>query len=108
MLNLKKSKRARNRTPNLPDQGFLNEVYLWEKFDIGHEYNIVAGIVMNLGVHNLMHNATIFHFVGKYKPKRCPVDQPWLAVCNKWNHYNNKLLNLTHYNNKLLNLTDEA
>ena len=88
-MNLIKSKRVVNSRPELPEQGWLNEVYRWEKFDIGHEYN-----VMGLTV-TLIPNATIFHFAGlNWKPEKCPKPKKkqWLVACQKWKHYREKLL----------------
>ena len=92
MLNLVKSNRVRKVQPQLPDQDFLNEVYLWDKFDIGNEYNMCAS-VMNRGLYSLMDNATIFHFSGKqFKPAdRCQMKKPLKPLCDMWKRYRQKL-----------------
>ena len=91
-MNLIKSNSVKDPWPQMGEQGWLNMVYLWEKFDIGTEYNMLASTVLKLGVHNYMHNSTIFQFLGPLKPDKCPMEEPWLAVCNKWNHYRGKLI----------------
>ena len=40
LLNLKKMNRIRKRQSVGGEQGWLNEIYLWEKFDIGPEFNV--------------------------------------------------------------------
>ena len=45
LLNLKKMKKIRIRQSVGGDQAWLNEVYLWEKFDIGLEFNVRSGVV---------------------------------------------------------------
>ena len=52
LLNLKRMKRIRIRQPVGGEQGWLNEVYLWEKFDIGLEFNVRTG-VMQVGYYLL-------------------------------------------------------
>ena len=92
MLNLIKSKRVINMRPEGGEQGWLNAIYLWEKFDIGYEHNLLAATAQEPGLSNLMHNATIFHFAGrKLKLHNCPTKKPWLTACNKWKHYSKKL-----------------
>ena len=92
MLNIIKSKRVRTLQPHKGDQGWLNAIYLWEKFDIGHEYNLLAKTAQNLGFKNLMENATILHFAGGgLKLWNCPTEKPWLTACKKWKHYRQKL-----------------
>ena len=92
LLNLIKSKRVINLKPKGGEQGWLNAIYLWEKFDIGHEYNLCAATVQRLGYHNLMENATILHYNGAgVGLKHCPTKKPWLTACNKWEHYRQKL-----------------
>ena len=39
-MNLLKSNRVKKRQPVGGEQGWLNEVYLWEKFDIGIQYTV--------------------------------------------------------------------
>ena len=91
LLNLVKSNRVRKVHPELPDQDFLNEVYLWDKFDIGTEYNTCAS-VMDRGLHSLMDNATIFHFSGpEFKPDKCNMKKSLQPLCDKWKHYRQKL-----------------
>ena len=46
LLNLKKDMRFKWRTA---DQGFLNAVYNWEKFDIGLHFNVRSGVVQVTG-----------------------------------------------------------
>ena len=79
------------------DQGWINSIYLWEKFDIGHEYNLMAITEKTLGHHKFMENATILHYAGGGKtflPRsqrdKCPTTEPWLTACNKWKHYRQK------------------
>ena len=43
-------RRIRIRQPVGGEQGWLNEVYLWEKFDIGLEYNVRTGVVQVLSI----------------------------------------------------------
>ena len=45
LLNLKVLGRVGVRQPVAGDQGWINEVYLWEKFNIGLEYNLRTGVV---------------------------------------------------------------
>ena len=99
LLNLIKSKRVKYFWPGLGEQGWLNEVYLWEKFDIGHEYNMCASY-LKLGMYNQMHNTSIFHFAGsEFKPDKCRMKKPLKILCNKWKKYK---LGLIRY--KSLNL----
>ena len=92
LLNLIKSKRVKNVWPDLGEQGWLNEVYLWEKFDIGHEYNMCASY-LNLGMYKLLDNTnTIFHFAGpEFKPDKCQMKKPLKTLCNKWKNYTLRL-----------------
>ena len=91
MLNIIKSKKVKNLKPQGGEQGWLNAIYLWEKFDIGHEFNLCSATVQNLGLQNFMHNATILHFAGNgLKLENCPTKKPWLTACNKWKHYRQK------------------
>ena len=52
--------------PDGGDQGWLNSIYLWEMFDIGHEYNLMAITEQTLGHHKFMENATILHYAGGF------------------------------------------
>ena len=92
-MNLVKSGQVKIKRLRAGEQGWLNEVYLWEKIDIGFEYNVLAKNVLELGITNLTQNATIFHFAGApYKPKHCRnMKQPWMSVCNKWKNYTQRL-----------------
>ena len=47
LLNLKKMKSVRIRQSVGGEQGWLNEVYLWEKFDIGLQYNVRQVIIFH-------------------------------------------------------------
>ena len=92
LMNLMNSKSIKDNWPEIGgEQGFINEVYLWEKFDIGPEYNVLASTVLYLRIQNIVHNASIFEFSGSSKPDKCPMRKPWLAVCNKWNYYRDQL-----------------
>ena len=42
LLNLKKMEKI--RATNLGEQGWLNEVYHWENFDIGFEFNALIAV----------------------------------------------------------------
>ena len=76
----------------LPDQGWLNAVYLWEKFDIGQEYNTCASMLKKQQLLPLMHNATIIHFAGQdNKPDSCITEEPWGNLCEKWKRYRKML-----------------
>ena len=70
MLNIIKSKRVRTLQPHKGDQGWLNAIYLWEKFDIGHEYNLLAKTAQNLGFKNLMENATPIRFLNNFSTSK--------------------------------------
>ena len=91
MLNLIKSNRVRKRQSVAGEQGWLNEVYLWEKFDIGAQYNVRSGVVQMPGLHTLVDNATLFHFAWLFKPDNCPKKHPMVPACNKWKYYRQKL-----------------
>ena len=49
--------------PDGGDQGWLNSIYLWEMFDIGHEYNLMAITEQTLGhapqIHGKCYNLTL-------------------------------------------------
>ena len=45
LLNQKKIKKMRVRHSVGGEQDWLNEVYLWEKFDIGLEFNVRIGLM---------------------------------------------------------------
>ena len=92
MLNLIKSKRVKNMRPDGGDQGWLNSIYLWEMFDIGHEYNVMAITEKTLGHHKFMENATILHYAGGGRDflGKCPTTKPWLTACKKWKNYRQK------------------
>ena len=45
LLNLKALGLVKVRQPVAGDQGWINEVYLWEKFNIGLQYNLRTGVV---------------------------------------------------------------
>ena len=45
LLNLRKARRPKLKGYDIYDQGFLNAVYLWEKFDIGLHFNVRSGVV---------------------------------------------------------------
>ena len=91
LMNLLKTNRVRKRQPVGGEQGWLNEVYLWEKFDIGSEYNVRSGVVQMPGLHTLVNNATIFHFAWLFKPDACPKKHPMLTACSQWRYYRQKL-----------------
>ena len=44
LINLKIYNSVKIRQSVQGDQGWLNEVYLYEKFDIGLEYNVRSGV----------------------------------------------------------------
>ena len=44
LINMKISKGIKVRRSTPGEQGWLNEVYLYEKFDIGLEYNVRSGV----------------------------------------------------------------
>ena len=89
MLNLKKSKTIRNLWPDLGEQGWLNGVYLWEKFDIGQEYNTPTTMLLRQQLLPFMQNATIIHFEGQFKPDNCHTN--WKTLCDKWKQYRQML-----------------
>ena len=106
LLNLLKSNRVKKRQPVGGEQGWLNEVYLWEKFDIGKQYinavhstvystgvqyNVRTGVVQRPGLHVFVNNATIFHFAWLFKPDACPKQHPMLTACSQWRQYREKL-----------------
>ena len=91
MVNLLKTNRVRKRQPVGGEQGWLNEVYLWEKFDIGTEYNVRTGVVQMPGLHTLVNNATIFQWAWLFKPDACPKKHPMLTACDQWRLYRQKL-----------------
>ena len=45
LLNLKALGLVKVRQAVAGDQGWINEVYLWEKFNIGLQYNLRTGVV---------------------------------------------------------------
>ena len=45
LINLKLSNRVKARESPPGEQSWINEVYLYEKFDIGFEYNVRNGVV---------------------------------------------------------------
>ena len=86
------SKRVKNLWHDLPDQDWLNAVYLWEKFDIGQEYNTCASMLEKQQLLPLMHNATIIHFAGQdNKPDKCNTKVQWGTLCDKWKQYRRML-----------------
>merc|ERR1712226_1483639 len=87
LLNLKKMKRIRVRQSVGGEQGWLNEVYLWEKFDIGLEFNVRTGVMQKRGMRGFMENATIFHFAWLFKPDHCPKRHIMLKACDIWEAY---------------------
>ena len=106
LLNLLKSNRVKKRQQVGGEQGWLNEVYLWEKFDIGMQYiyavhstvystgiqyNVRTGVVQRPGLHVFVNNATIFHFAWLFKPDACPKQHPMLTACSQWRQYREKL-----------------
>ena len=42
MLNLKYDNQIKPSRNQLGDQGFINELYLWERLDLGLEHNIIV------------------------------------------------------------------
>ena len=94
MLNLIKSKRVKNMRPDGGDQGWLNSIYLWEMFDIGHEYNLMAITEQTMGHRKFMENATILHYAGGGRDflGKCPTTKPWLTACKKWKNYRQKFI----------------
>ena len=106
LMNLLKSNRVKKRQQVGGEQGWLNEVYLWEKFDIGIQYryvvhsteystgiqyNVRTGVVQRPGLHVFVNNATIFHFAWLFKPDACPKQHPMLTACSQWRQYREKL-----------------
>ena len=92
MLNLKKSKTVRNLWPQLPDQGWLNAVYLGEKFDIGQEYNLCMSFLEKQELLPFMHNAAIIQFSSQdLKPDICHTKYPGRSMCDKWKQYRQML-----------------
>ena len=45
-------KKIRRRYPGGGEQDWLNEVYLWEKLDIGLEYNVRTAVVQVTSSYN--------------------------------------------------------
>ena len=107
LLNIVLSNTVKRRTDSLGwksegDQGWLNEVYRWEKFDIGQQYNLVAAIVQNQkfakfnvtnNIYTNIQNATIAQFAGPkvehFLKKNCT--GPIMTICKKWKNYSEKL-----------------
>ena len=71
LLNLKKMKKI--QIQKMGEQGWLNAVYLWEKFDIGLEFNVRIG-VMQVGCYQEI-------FVEKYKNFLPTRKEGWEATC---------------------------
>ena len=101
MLNIIKSKKIKDTY--LGEQGWLNEVYRYEKFDIGQQYNMVAFIAqqeiydftslnITTNIYRHIQNATVIQFAGTGKTylKDSCYGQI-LTMCNKWKHYRKKL-----------------
>ena len=83
------------------EQPWLNEVYRYEKFDIGSEYNLLVYMVIYYGdwisklnipsnIYSNIDNATVVQFAGGSKINDC--QEPVLKFCNKWKDYKRKLL----------------
>lgn len=53
LINLRITNRVKIRQQVQGDQGWLNEVYLWEKFDIGLEFNVRSGVAQVQHIRNL-------------------------------------------------------
>ena len=52
MLNLKYDNQIKPSRNQLGDQGFINELYLWERLDLGLEHNTIVHLlqVVCLGI----------------------------------------------------------
>ena len=91
LMNLLKTNRVRKRQPVGGEQGWLNEVYLWEKFDIGSQYNVRSGVAQMPGLHTLVNNATIFHFASRWPlVTRCESGRDRKASRTNWVARSNK------------------
>ena len=102
MLNIIKSKKINDT--DLGEQGWLNEVYRYEKFDIGQQYNMVAFIAqqeivdftslnITTNIYRHIENSTVVQFAGPgktYLKYNCY--GPILTICKKWKNYREKLL----------------
>ena len=115
MLNIIKSEKLNKGQGKDPvDQGWLNEVYRWEKFDIGPQFNALALLAQeqkndlmdfiaqqknsmlneNENIYSYIQNASIIHLAGtgrkwKYMKNNCK--EPILTICNKWKYYIKKI-----------------
>ena len=93
LFNLRKARRPKLIGYDIYDQGFLNAVYLWEKFDIGLHFNVRSGVVQlpKMAVH--VENATVFHFAWLFKPDKCPPVHPMRKACYMWKYFRQKMEN---------------
>ena len=101
LLNLYISNQVKNWREDFGEQPWLNEVYRYEKFDIGSEYNLLVYMVIYYGdwisklnipsnIYSNIDNATVVQFAGSSKINDC--QEPVLKFCNKWKDYKRKLL----------------
>ena len=98
---------------SLADQTWLNEVYRWEKFDIGPQYNMLPFIAQqqrfdmleliaqqheitmsNVAKNIYIQNATVIQFAGFgnkgwFIMNNCK--EPILTLCNIWKNYTERL-----------------
>ena len=111
LLNLKALGLVKVRQAVAGDQGWINEVYLWEKFNIGLQYNLRTGVVQVSthqapsyllypciylsaqmpGMSGWMRNASVFHFAWLFKPDHCHTRHPMAPACTLWQQYRQTL-----------------
>ena len=74
------------------DQGFINEVYLWERLDLGLDNNVFMHYLLDpkytIFIEDL--TATIYHFAG-WKPETTCQEAERAEPCNLYKSYARRL-----------------
>ena len=70
------------------EQGFINEVYLWERLDLGLDTNMFMHYVVDPRYKDIIDhlNVTIYHFAG-WKPETTCKGSVFVIFLLYWNHH---------------------
>ena len=84
LLNLKNSDIVRPHPWSAGgEQGFINEVYMWERLDLGLDNNLFLHYMLQPGYEMIIDhlNVTIYHFAGQKPETICKVTFFSLFLC---------------------------
>ena len=109
MLNLKYDNQIKPSRNQLGDQGFINELYLWERLDLGLEHNTIVHLLqviqeflyylniffvfqdLNYLKYTQNLSIAIYHFAGKKPESACETIANQWHPCGLYDKYTKKL-----------------